>query len=161
MVSTAGWSALSVVRASLIRLGAGQRIGDIMPAIVAGMANLMAQLDQFGIAYGMDDIVPGANIILSYAQELCPVDTGNLRDSGFTKVMSDNVLIGFDAEYASYVEFGTYKMEAQPFLRPAIDEMELDALEAIASVLEEKNKEIASRGITSTPAMGGPGSSML
>lgn len=35
---------------------------------------------------------------------------------------SDEVfwIVGSDKEYAAYVEFGTYKMEAQPYLRPAV-----------------------------------------
>jgi HK97 gp10 family phage protein len=30
--------------------------------------------------------------------------------------------VGFSADYAEHVEFGTSKMAAQPYLRPAIDE---------------------------------------
>jgi HK97 gp10 family phage protein len=113
-----------------------------MPAIVGGMDKLMQQLDAVGLEFTVEDLIPGANVILAYAQDLCPVDTGFLRDSGFTKVESDDVLIGFDAEYASYVEFGTYKMEAQPFLRPAIDEAEPEALSAIVSTIESHLRDI-------------------
>lgn len=31
--------------------------------------------------------------------------------------------VGTDVHYAPYVEFGTYKMQAQPFLRPSADEV--------------------------------------
>ena len=115
-----------------------------MPAIVAGMANLMAQLDAVGLQFTLDDLVPGAEVILKYAQDLCPVDTGFLRMSG--NIHEDtgrgDVFIGFDAEYASYVEFGTYKMEAQPFLRPAIDEAEAYALSAIVTSIESHMRDI-------------------
>ena len=102
-----------------------------MPAIVAGLANLMAQLDAVGLEFTNEDLVAGAEVIMAKAQDLCPVDTGYLRASAFINDQGPDVTMGFDAEYASYVEFGTYKMEAQPYLRPAIDEMELEALSAI------------------------------
>lgn len=59
----------------------------------------------------------------SYAKELCPVDTGNLRNS-ITHATEDEgrtVVIGTSVEYAPYVELGTYKMKARPYLRPAIE----------------------------------------
>ena len=51
-----------------------------------------------------------------------PVDTGNLRSSITHRVVSDEEAhIGTNVEYAPYVEQGTSKMAAQPFLRPALD----------------------------------------
>lgn len=60
----------------------------------------------------------------SKVQENAPVDTGNLKrsielgieDSGFTAKVSPT------AEYAPYIEYGTRFMEAQPYLRPALNE---------------------------------------
>lgn len=45
----------------------------------------------------------------SYAKKLCPVDTGNLRNSIGNRVVSSEpaVYIGTDVEYAPYVELGT------------------------------------------------------
>lgn len=60
------------------------------------------------------------------AKYRCPVDTGNLRRSiaaqpptmqGDTAV----ALVGTNVEYAAYVEFGTRKMNAQPFMGPALE----------------------------------------
>lgn len=51
----------------------------------------------------------------------CPVDTGNLRGSITHKVRENKVVVGTNVEYAPYVEFGTYKAKAQPYLRPAVD----------------------------------------
>ena len=85
----------------------------------------------------------------SYAKKLCPVDTGNLRNS-ITHTTEDNgatIVIGTAVTYAPYVELGTgvhaeegkgrktpwsYKdadgkwhttsgMKPQPFLRPAFE----------------------------------------
>lgn len=55
-----------------------------------------------------------------YAKKLCPVDTGNLRNSIDYDVLDDTVQIGTNVEYASYVELGTSKQTAQPYLKPAI-----------------------------------------
>lgn len=60
----------------------------------------------------------------NYAAKKCPVDTGNLRGSITYEVdAADNaVYIGTNVEYAPYVELGTSRQKAQPFLRPAASE---------------------------------------
>jgi len=64
----------------------------------------------------------GANIE-RYAKMRCPVDTGRLKASINHELVSPGlVIVGTPAEYASYVEFGTSKMSAQPFLRPAAEQ---------------------------------------
>jgi len=59
-------------------------------------------------------------IIEGFAKEQCPVDTGKLRAS-ITPVVESwaAAYVGTNTEYAPYVEFGTKKMAAQPFLEPA------------------------------------------
>lgn len=52
--------------------------------------------------------------------DLCPVDTGELRDSITSEATGDTVYISVTAGHASFVEFGTSKMRAQPFIRPAL-----------------------------------------
>lgn len=54
------------------------------------------------------------------AKALAPVDTGHLRDSITHKAHGNAVTIGTVVEYASFVELGTSKHAAQPFLEPAI-----------------------------------------
>ena len=56
------------------------------------------------------------------AVELAPIDTGHLKASiGYTIRQSDmTVQIHADAKYAYFVEFGSRRMKAQPFLRPAL-----------------------------------------
>ena len=59
-----------------------------------------------------------------YAKRACPVDTGNLRNS-ITHVVDsaeDAAYVGTNVEYAPYVEMGTSRTAAQPFLRPAATE---------------------------------------
>ena len=60
------------------------------------------------------------------AKQLCPVDTGTLRRSITTTapVVSGGGVTGSvetGIHYAPYVEFGTRKMAAQPFLGPALE----------------------------------------
>ena len=59
-----------------------------------------------------------------YAKKDTPVDTGRLRNSITYEVRDDEqaVYIGTNVEYAPYVELGTSRMAARPFLRPAATE---------------------------------------
>ena len=60
----------------------------------------------------------------NYAAKKCQVDTGNLRGSITYEVDAGGnaVYIGTNVEYAPYVELGTSRQKAQPFLRPAASE---------------------------------------
>ena len=81
-----------------------------------------------------------------YAKRLCPVDTGRLRNSithatasypgigtyqdnagnEFNDATADStpeknaVYIGTNVEYAPYIELGTTRTKAQPYLKPAV-----------------------------------------
>ena len=57
-----------------------------------------------------------------YAKSNAPVDTGRLRNSITHEVDGNGVYIGSNVEYAPYVELGTSKQKAQPFLKPAATE---------------------------------------
>lgn len=57
-----------------------------------------------------------------YAKEKAPVDTGRLRNSVSHMSDGEAVYIGTNVEYAPYVELGTVKMAARPFLKPAVAE---------------------------------------
>jgi HK97 gp10 family phage protein len=58
-----------------------------------------------------------------YAKELCPVDTGRLRNSITHQQIEKNTeAIGTNVEYAPYVEMGTQRMKAQPFIKPAAED---------------------------------------
>lgn len=62
------------------------------------------------------------------AKQLCPVDTGRLRSSitmTNTQQTSASVLsvrVGSAVNYARYVELGTRRMRARPYLRPALSQ---------------------------------------
>lgn len=70
-----------------------------------------------------------------YAKLNCPVDTGRLRNS-ITHERDDEegqVQIGTNVEYAPYVEYGTSRMKAQPYLEPAI----LDNISEYQNIADE------------------------
>lgn len=75
-----------------------------------------------GIMEGLEKI---GLVAEGYAKAKCPVDTGRLRNS-ITHVLkggiSPAVCIGTNVEYGKYVEEGTSRHDAQPFLRPAATE---------------------------------------
>ena len=62
------------------------------------------------------------DLAVGYAKERCPVVTGRLRDSIKASVEGDELTLGSDVEYARYVELGTRKQRANPFLAPALED---------------------------------------
>lgn len=68
------------------------------------------------------------------------VDTGRLRSSITHRVEASGPsvigLVGTNVEYASYLEFGTSRMEARPFLRSTVHELGVD----IARILAGKRR---------------------
>lgn len=113
-----------------------------MPALVASAKRILDRLGAISDVPGYV-LLPGAERILTHAQQNCPVDTGFLRSTGYIVLRDDDVEIGFSADYASYVEFGTRKMDAQPYLRPAIDDSEEEFLVITAHEYEKYIDEIS------------------
>lgn len=66
-----------------------------------------------------------ADEVVRRARMYAPVDTGYLRSSiqavSITAGKEAEVVVG--AYYGAYVEYGTYKMTARPFLYPAMTEV--------------------------------------
>ena len=58
---------------------------------------------------------------MEVATSLVPVDTGYLQSTIHAEVVGLTVSTGANAEYASYVEYGTWKMAAQPYFTPAME----------------------------------------
>lgn len=56
------------------------------------------------------------------ARSLVPVDTGRLRNSLYHEVKGLTLRVGSrDVDYSMHVEYGTSRMRAQPYLRPALE----------------------------------------
>jgi HK97 gp10 family phage protein len=60
--------------------------------------------------------------VTSEAKPLAPVDTGNLRASisHVINVPEKGVMVGSNLNYSLFIEKGTSRMKAQPFLEPAV-----------------------------------------
>lgn len=64
--------------------------------------------------------------IMNAAIQKAPVDTGELMQSIRARPMNAEGTVwrvSAHAPHALHVEFGTYKMRAQPYLRPAVAEV--------------------------------------
>jgi HK97 gp10 family phage protein len=86
-------------------------------------------------------LMAGALPIQTAAAQKAPVDRGLLRRSIHTETadIDSGVVarIGTNVEYAPAQEFGTSRMRAQPYLRPAYDEQKAAALKEMARALKE------------------------
>lgn len=68
-----------------------------------------------------------------------PVDTGHLkRNINVEKIDDLNGKVSTRVEYAPFVEFGTSKSPAQPFLFPAAEDERPEFLAKIKKVMSEK-----------------------
>ena len=97
--------------------------------------------------HGLDDWVQsrkiqaalraGGLIIMNDAKARAPVLTGNLRRSITVQdgPGPQEVNIGTDVEYAPFQEFGTSRMGARPYLRPAFDQNKPEVEREIADAL--------------------------
>lgn len=74
-----------------------------------------------------------------------PVDTGFLKGSiGLALTVGKlEAVVEPTAHYATYVEYGTYKMQSQPYMRPAFYDIEPEFKSEIDKVV----KKLTARGI--------------
>lgn len=77
-----------------------------------------------------------AHDIESLAKQRAPVDTGALKNSiQARQVAPFNWEVGVGVAYGPYVEFGTSKMAAQPYLTPAVEAVRGPFAAALAELL--------------------------
>ena len=73
----------------------------------------------------MASLITMADQIVQEQQNLAPVDTGFMRDeTAVTEVGDDSVRIEAQANYSGFVEFGTTKMEPQPWFYPPVEALD-------------------------------------
>lgn len=71
------------------------------------------------------------------AKRSCPVDTGRLRGSITTNIISTySGEVGTNVEYAEYVEYGTRYQSAQPYFEPAVETNEDKFNDALDEIIE-------------------------
>lgn len=140
---------------------------------VIGLDSLLRKLDKLGGS--VEDTLKKSmqkniNLVKDEAKLLCPVDSGDLRNSIRKKtVLRKGKVKGTvytNSEYAAYVEFGTgrrgqasntnaevnvdYKsdwegMQAQPYLYPALKNNKVKILENIKADVKKAIREVARR----------------
>lgn len=83
-----------------------------------------------------------ASELEDHAKEIVPVDTGTLSRSINTKMEDGGktAVTEPDTNYMTYVEYGTYKMAAQPYIRPSFYRQEPAFKEDVKKVVEEFTK---------------------
>lgn len=79
------------------------------------------------------------------AQQLAPVDTGELRRNLRKRTNSRrlSVRIQGEARYSSFVEFGTEKMDAEPYLGPAVEEFRDELVDGVELVTMSTARNLA------------------
>ena len=115
---------------------------------IEGLDRVIKSIEQkFGNAEGKlsKGIAKGCKIVEGEAKANCPVSTeatrpggphGELRASITSEVAGTTGVVGTHTEYAAYVEFGTYKMKAQPYLVPALENKKGEVIEAIKAAMK-------------------------
>jgi HK97 gp10 family phage protein len=86
-------------------------------------------------------LLAGALTLQKFSMENAPIKTGFLRNSHESRQVENGAEMVVKAHYAYYQEFGTSRMKANPFVRPAIDEHSLDIVKAVGEQVEKEIKE--------------------
>lgn len=71
------------------------------------------------------------------AKLVCPVDTGTLRNSIMVDFQGLTATVHTNIPYAPYVEFGTFKMRARPYLTPAAEMEQPKFINKLIEILKE------------------------
>jgi len=106
-------------------------------------------------------VAAGARVVAAEARKNVPVDSGTLRRSIYTKQIREEsgdtqqtFYVGArqgkkeqakkrDGWYFPFVEFGTEKMAARPFMRPAFESTKDAAVQAVKTKLAERIDKLA------------------
>jgi hypothetical protein len=100
-----------------------QVISDtVTPKLAAAVGNMPGAINE------MLDF--GGQALVAYAQRVVKVRTGFLRSTIGYAVDPSSFTLNFfaNAPYAWYVEMGTRRMQAEPYMRPALDYVRLPDL---------------------------------
>lgn len=102
-----------------------------------------------------------ADAFYSYAVDLVPVDTGYLQSTISASSDDWSMTAEASAHYAQYVEFGTWKMAAQPYFIPALEyawSETSDAFQqAVQDAMDEAEARLDAMGASQGGAEGGFG----
>lgn len=113
--------------------------------MLKGLDSINKALDRIAELKGIErGMINATARVEATAKELCPVDDGTLKASITSRVEVEQEvtgIVGTNVDYADDVEFGTYKMSAQPYLFPALELNRKNIANDIAEgIREELNK---------------------
>lgn len=98
---------------------------NIKAGSMKGFNNLIKKLEKALPEVAEDTVKASCMAIEADAKHIVHVDTGRLRDSISTRIENngDEItgVVYTDVEYAKYNEFGSSRMSAIPFMKPAFD----------------------------------------
>lgn len=96
-----------------------------MPIEMEGLEEFTSRLDEAAdtLSQAIAEALQSAgDAFVDSAQGMAPVDTGFLRDNiEITESSDTEIVIVSQAEYSGFQEFGTRKMQAQPYFFQAAD----------------------------------------
>jgi HK97 gp10 family phage protein len=106
-----------------------------MPAL----RKALLQVSQEGRKTVQREVLRATLAVQRRAKQLCPVDTGRLRNSIAVELEEGgmNGAVGTNVKYAPFVEFGTSRTPAQPYLLPAFEEERAVFIERLKRELGE------------------------
>lgn len=110
---------------------------------IEGLSGLLEQLAKLKDLDLEKILLAGGYRLMEGSMRRSPVDTGYMRDSHEVVSTGEGVEMRVNTEYAVHQEFGTSKMQAQPFVRPTIDE---DADDIVQACKDEAEKQIQEKG---------------
>jgi len=125
---------------------------------IEGLTNLKQKIEEKRKEIGAvfeKDLNEGADRVVASAKSKTPVLSGNLRNaigknevrerggkySVYVGIQINEIFTKADGWYARMQEYGTSKMKAQPYLRPAFNEQKAQINNEIVSDLKEVIKE--------------------
>jgi HK97 gp10 family phage protein len=113
---------------------------------IAGMDELLQRLEQLGEqseSIKEKALEEGAEVIRSEVASRAPrsnISHDHMADGIITNIKDSTAVIGPGAEYyySHFLEFGTKKMAAKPFMGPAFESKKVAAKEKMAEVIREE-----------------------
>lgn len=115
-----------------------------MVIAVKNLDEVIKKFDRVGRVDIKPYITKATQLVQRTAKDMAPVDTGHLKRNIGRKVYGEKystVGVVFDpVEYGVYQEFGTSKMKAQPFMRPALKVHEKTIEQGMVDYLQKHNR---------------------
>lgn len=107
---------------------------------IEGVDEAIAHLDRMvGDAALREGLAGAAHLVEGYAKVKAPFRYGHLRNSiHVSRVTAREATVTAGADYALYVEMGTRKMAARPYLRPAVEDHVAQLADVIRNAIQRR-----------------------